>query len=272
MRLELAQLVQARDPHYARFIELQVRRIGRQRQEQDPDTEMLPGDERALLAAYGEGWAGFPGRYTCASPVPRRPRLRFHRGLISFATMDADVFVEVGHRVMRLAPIRHVDFVLRRPGALKRLLECVDLCRLESVGFPAAGVDDEAVKALGFLGSSKALIVEPMTPDGTAIEAAHGYQPWLHWANRMSRFDARWYADQGLRPVPATPAAARTTSPTPAPSPAPVRSNLEGCAGCGQPVIELTGQFTRFESYLTEGLPDGSPNDPAPAPPPGRGI
>lgn len=42
--------------------------------------------------------------------------------------------------------------------------------------------------------------LRPMRPEGRALEAAHGYLPWLHADERVARFDVRWFVDQGLRP------------------------------------------------------------------------
>lgn len=38
-------------------------------------------------------------------------------------------------------------------------------------------------------------------PEGHALEAKHGYLPWLHVDNHEARFDLRWFVDQRLRPV-----------------------------------------------------------------------
>lgn len=67
---------------------------------------------------------------------------------------------------------------------------------------PASGWHPGERSAIGFLNSGSALFVEPMTAEGRLLEARHGFLPWLRWANRVSRFDARWYAERGLRPVP----------------------------------------------------------------------
>jgi uncharacterized protein (TIGR02996 family) len=54
-------------------------------------------------------------------------------------------------------------------------------------------------------GSSSTLL--HMRAEGFALEARHGYLPWLHIDERVARLDARWFVDHGFRPYqrPGTP-------------------------------------------------------------------
>lgn len=56
--------------------------------------------------------------------------------------------------------------------------------------------------------------LQPISPEGRALEARHGYLPWLHLDNRVSRFNARWFIDQGHLPI--TPTGTPTGTPVPA--------------------------------------------------------
>ena len=128
------------------FISMQLERARQERQRLPGHTEPS-ASERALLARHEAEWTRLVAPY-----VQRRrdggPACTFHRGLIAQATVDPEVFVEHGERLLATAPIRHVDFTPPRPGVLPRLLANEALARLDSVGLVEASLDDDAVAAI----------------------------------------------------------------------------------------------------------------------------
>jgi uncharacterized protein (TIGR02996 family) len=261
LRLAMAEFIRPAEPDRAAFISYQVRAAQRERVAWPPGLSAWSVEERELLARHETVWTEPLARYVAPA------RCIFHRGLIAHVTLEPEIFIEHGAHLLRQAPIRHVDFTPLRPGVLPRLLACEELVRLDSIGFPGAGLDGDAVAAIAACpllgdclyldfsrnrlgpGAFSALAASPhlrrllvveraqdsrldpvltwhpgeivitrtteqgfttgarlrhMTPEGHALETAHGHVPWLHLDNRVARYDARWFVEQGLRLVSAS--------------------------------------------------------------------
>jgi uncharacterized protein (TIGR02996 family) len=227
LRLAFASFIRPYEPPLAAFIDLQVGRVQRQRRAAAPETEQLPTAERQLLVSHGLSWARGIAKYSRRT-VSGGPAITFFRGMVAQAAVDPELFIDRGSYILKLAPIRHIDFAPLRPGLLERLLDSEALGQLDSVGFADSGLDDAAVEAIaaaprlagclhldlrgnaiglrGFeaLASSphlrQLLVVEAVRPSG--LQAVASGARWLRPENRVSRYDARWYVDHGLRPVP----------------------------------------------------------------------
>jgi uncharacterized protein (TIGR02996 family) len=120
-------------------------------------------------------------------------------GLIDPALGDDDVArVAASPSLARCAYLRLAGDQLG-PRAFAALAGSSALPALMVVECSAEAFPGETVvvsrAAAGTTASPRAL-----TAAGEALEAAHGYLPWLHRANRASRYDVRWYLDRGLLP------------------------------------------------------------------------
>ncbi len=110
----------------------------------------------------------------------------------------------------RLARCVYLDLSLNRLGpagfaALAASAHLRDLLVVERA--QASGLEPaltwhpgEVVVAQISAAHAKATL-QPITAEGRALEARHGYLPWLHLDNRVARFDARWFVDHGHLPV-----------------------------------------------------------------------
>ena len=146
-RLAYARFLRPSDPDRSAFIEAQIQRVRTQRAAQDPDTEQMPPAERSILARSGEHWVRELGRFTSRA-APSRPRIRFYRGFVEYALTDVEKFITLGPALRRNAPVRHADFAPMSRAELDRLLRDPQLSTLDSIGFPSAGLDDDAVAAI----------------------------------------------------------------------------------------------------------------------------
>ncbi len=259
LRLGLAKFLLPFEPELASFIELQVRHAQREREGvlKGAFPNETSATERRLLARNKFAWARGVGLYLHRAPDDMA-LCTFHRGLVAHVVVEPEIFIERSDELLAQAPIRHVDFAPLPPGVLPQLLACEALAKLDSVGFHAVGLDDDAVAAIAacpwlsnclYLDLSgnrlgvpafralaelphlrQLLVVERGSEhqldarltwhpgeviisdisrswlsqigyEGRSLEASHGYLPWLHFKNKVSRFDARWFVDQGLRPV-----------------------------------------------------------------------
>lgn len=149
LRIALADFLRPYEPERAAFIALQVARSQRERR---PNAfafplDELPAEERRLLRRNEPAWARGVARY--ANRVTGGgSAYSFHRGLIAHVGIEPEVFIEHAAQLLQQAPIRHVDFAPLRAGVLPRLLASEALARLDSIGFPGAGLDDDAVAEL----------------------------------------------------------------------------------------------------------------------------
>lgn len=88
---------------------------------------------------------------------------------------------------------------IARSPHLRRLL-VVERAQLEGLDPAQVWHPGEVVVARITAERSRATLQE-IRPEGRALEAAHGYLPWLHLDNRVARLDAGWAAAQGQVPV-----------------------------------------------------------------------
>ncbi|WP_128374804.1 hypothetical protein [Streptomyces cavernae] len=147
LRRSFATYLRPYEPELSEFVRTQVDRVSRQRAQGEIDTSQATPEERRLLTRHAQTWSQWVDRFTTEPGIPG-PRLMFHRGLVAHLTMDADLFVERGGLLLHTTVVRHIDFTLPRPGSLSRLLRCEHLAGLDSIGFPGAGLDDDAVAEL----------------------------------------------------------------------------------------------------------------------------
>jgi len=146
LRSGFSRFLHAHSSDQSAFISMQLQRAKLERRRLPGHTDPS-ATERALLARHEPEWT-----YLIAPYLRRRPdggpACTFHRGLIAHVVVDPEVFIEHADRLLRYAPIRHIDFAPIRPGVLPHLLAVEPLARLDTIGFVDVGLADDDVAAI----------------------------------------------------------------------------------------------------------------------------
>ncbi len=157
LRLAFARFVVNTDPELSRFIELQIARANRYRDEDRPPGAREPhGEEAQLLARNRDRWARYIAKY-CLDGDPTH--CWFHRGFVMRIVCDPELFVEHGEYIYKLVPLRHVRFAPADDGfQLSKLFASPLLARLDSISvWNATRKDIEALAESPYLIRCKTL-------------------------------------------------------------------------------------------------------------------
>ncbi len=146
-RRELANVLRATDPAWAKFIDLQLDHTARNRARRI-DSTLHDGD---LLARHQQKWTR-DLRFFLGEMAPGHGHIEFHRGLPWSCSMSPYTFLEKGEYIFtRLAPIRSIRFFRDPEGAAfpaKEIAASPLLARIDELDFRGAlGLNDLEVIA-----------------------------------------------------------------------------------------------------------------------------
>lgn len=168
----------------------------------DPEVFLERGDY--LLGAwpirhvdFGPMAPGVLDRLLASEPIARLDSI----GLLDPALGDDDVrCIAASPALARCAYLRLACARLG-PPAFDALAGSAALRALLVVDCPSPAFPGEAIEVQRVASGTTARLRE-MSAAGKALEAEHGYLPWLHRDRWASRYDARWYRDRDALPTP----------------------------------------------------------------------
>lgn len=151
LRLEFAESIKGQFADWSEYIRLRVDDGKYRRGRMQSWTGIGPGD--GLIKRQQANWERQIRKYM------RNPRIEYDRGLPTEVKLDGGMFVEYGGHILKMFPIRHVDFERDEDGFdFAELFRCPHLASLES--FTATDLtrnEREAMAASPFLANCAAI-------------------------------------------------------------------------------------------------------------------